>query len=164
MGQWCVEVSARMVGALCVFASTQDLNTDKHPKVWACPMSVPPLEIKIPVVDPSTEVDLVPHILATGLGIGNFCNKYVFKCLLDSDGTIPMINKKCILSIVHLKSCDTVKFASVYKVKLRDFCLPKFSMTHQFQTIQAFVFDAPDCPYDILLFGHEASQDKTWLL
>jgi hypothetical protein len=43
------------------------------------------------------------------------------------------------------------EFASVYKVKLHDFCLPKFSINHQFQMIEAFVFDTPNCPYDFLL-------------
>jgi hypothetical protein len=116
-------------------------------------MYVPPLEIKIPVVNPSTKVDLVPHILATGLGIGDSRNRYVFKCLLDSGGINPIINKKCILSSIHLELCDTVKFAStqgefasVYKLKLPDFCLPKFSMTHCFQTIKAFIFSTPNCP------------------
>jgi hypothetical protein len=31
--------------------------------------------------------DNVPHILATGLHIGNVKDKFVFKCLLDSGGT-----------------------------------------------------------------------------
>jgi hypothetical protein len=40
--------------------------------------SVSPFEIKIPAVNPTTKLDLVPHILATGLRIGNLHNKYVF--------------------------------------------------------------------------------------
>ncbi len=40
--------------------------------------SVSPFEIKIPAVDPTTKLDLVPHILATDLRIGNLHNKYVF--------------------------------------------------------------------------------------
>jgi hypothetical protein len=43
------------------------------------------------------------------------------------------------------------EFASAHKVKLRDLCLPEFSMTRHFGIIEAFVFDAPNCPYDILL-------------
>ena len=103
-------------------------------------------------------VDLVPHILATGLGIGQTCNKYVFKCLLDSGGTDPMINRKCIPSSVQLEACPSVKFAttqgefaSVHRVQLRDLCLPEFSLTRRFGMIEAYVFDAPLCPYDILL-------------
>jgi hypothetical protein len=54
------------------FYSSQELEPEMYKPVIEKqqPMSVPPLEIKFPVVDPSTEVDLVPHILATGLRIG----------------------------------------------------------------------------------------------
>jgi hypothetical protein len=105
------------------------------------------------------EVDKVPHILATGLRIGQSRNKYVFKCLLDSGGTDPMINRKCIPSSVKLDACPSIrfattqgKFASVYwVVKLRDLCLPESSLTNRFGMIKAYVFDAPNCPYDILL-------------
>ena len=69
-----------------------------------------------------------------------------------------MINRKCIPVSMQLDICNSVKFAmtqgefaSVHKVKLQDLCLPKFSMTHCFGMIEAFVFDAPDCPHDILL-------------
>jgi hypothetical protein len=47
----------------------------------------PTHELKNYLVDNQDDIHLVPHILATGLGIANSCNKYVFKCLLDSGRT-----------------------------------------------------------------------------
>jgi hypothetical protein len=40
--------------------------------------------------------DLVPQVLATGLPIGGAKGKCVFKALLDTGGTGPMINHRCI--------------------------------------------------------------------
>jgi hypothetical protein len=61
------------------------------------------------------DVDLVPHILATGLGIGQSRNKNLFKCLLDSGGTNPMINPKCIPPSINLDTCPSVKLASLHR-------------------------------------------------
>jgi hypothetical protein len=69
-----------------------------------------------------------------------------------------MINWKCIPPSVELDACPSVrfamtqgKFASVYCIKLRDLCLPEFPLTRRFGVIKAYVFNAPNCPYDILL-------------
>jgi hypothetical protein len=53
-----------------------------------------PLVPALPEVSPATvnDEDKVPHILATGLRIGNEKDAFVFKCLLDSGDTDPMIN------------------------------------------------------------------------
>jgi hypothetical protein len=122
-------------------------------------LSVPSeIEIDETEADRQQAIDLVPHVLATGLGIGTSRSKYVFKCLLDSGGTGPMINRKCIPSNVTLDACNTVRFAttqgefaSVFKVQLCDLCLPEFLLTRRFGIIEPFVFDAPQCPYNILL-------------
>jgi hypothetical protein len=60
------------------------------------------------------------------------------------------------------------EFTSVYKVKLQDLCLPKFSLTPLFGVIKAFVFDAPNCPYGKFLklakMQHDFSEcQTTWL-
>jgi hypothetical protein len=78
--------------------------------------------------------------------------------LLDSGGTDPMINLRCIPWSVTLDVCTSAKFlttqgefTSVHTVLLQDLCLPEFSFSCRFKEVKAFVFDAPNCPYDILL-------------
>ncbi len=75
-------------------------------------MAISPLLNDTLVVYQQHDVDLVPHILATGLGIGDTRNKYVFKSLLDSGGTDPMINRNCIPSSVQLEACPSIKFST----------------------------------------------------
>jgi hypothetical protein len=43
-----------------------------------------------------TQPNLVPQVLATGLRVGEAKGKFVFKALLDTGGTGPMINQRCI--------------------------------------------------------------------
>jgi hypothetical protein len=54
--------------------------------------------------------DDVPHILATGLRIGNTKKKFIVKCLINSGGTDPMINHMCIPLTMKLKVCNSAKF------------------------------------------------------
>jgi hypothetical protein len=54
--------------------------------------------------------DDIPHILATGVSIGNAKVKFVFKCLLDSGGTDHMINLRCIPLNIMLDLCASAKF------------------------------------------------------
>jgi hypothetical protein len=75
-------------------------------------MTISPLKNDVLVVNQQSTVDLVPHILATGLGNGDTRSKYFFKCLLDSGGTDPMINRKCTPPLVTLEACPSIKFAT----------------------------------------------------
>jgi hypothetical protein len=94
------------------FFSGQELEPEmykpviaKFPKAESMSLSVPSeIEIKNVVANCEQEVDLVPHVFVTGLGIGTSRSKYVYKCLLDSGGTDPMINHKCIPSSVQAPS------------------------------------------------------------
>jgi hypothetical protein len=66
-------------------------------------MDISPLtDYVLLVVDQQPTVDLVPHILATGLGIGESHKKHIFKFLLNSGGTNPMIEKE-----IHPYECAT---------------------------------------------------------
>lgn len=113
----------------------------------------------------------VPHILATALHIGKSKDKFVFKCLLDSGGTDRlMINRRCIPPSVKLEVCEHIKFqttqgefASAHKVRLNDLCLPEFSFSRCFREVDAFVFDAPKCPYNVLLGRKILKQAKIYL-
>jgi hypothetical protein len=76
------------------FFSGQEFEPETYnPVIEKVQTPVLPLTNDVLVVNQQPTVDLVPHILATGLGIGNTRNKYVFKCLLNSGGTNPMINR-----------------------------------------------------------------------
>jgi hypothetical protein len=95
------------------------------------------------------------------LRIGNEKDAFVFKCLLDSGDTDPMINLWCTPSSVTLDVCTSAKFlttqgefTSIHTVILQDLCLPEFSFSHCFKEVKAFVFNMPNCPCDILL-GHK---------
>jgi hypothetical protein len=107
------------------------------------------------------------RLLTTGFRIGNVKNKFVFKCLLDSSGTDPMINRKCIpLNTVcplnvKLEVCNSAKFLTTQgeftlmnTVILQDICHPEFSFSCCFKTMKACIFSAPNCANDLLL-GHK---------
>jgi hypothetical protein len=84
-----------------------------QPRVWTRNVLTRHREILSTTIEYSApKVDLVPHILTTGLGIGGSHNKYVFKCLLDFGETHLLINKKCIPVSVRLNVCSIIKFAT----------------------------------------------------
>jgi hypothetical protein len=69
-----------------------------------------------------------------------------------------MINRRCIPKAAILTVCSRARFlttqgefTSAHTIVLHDVCLPKFSFSWRFKTIKAFLFDAENCPYDLLL-------------
>jgi hypothetical protein len=94
------------------FFSGQELKPELYKlvikKSSAIQLNLPPsVDFENPVVNHQPKIDLVPHILADGLGISGSCNKCVFKCLLDSGRTNPIINWKCIpdsFNLMHAKT------------------------------------------------------------
>jgi hypothetical protein len=107
------------------------------------------------MLDHYEDKDDIPHILTTRLRTDNAKDRFVFKCLLDSRGTNPMINLQCIPLSVMLEVCASTKFlttqgkfASVHTIILQDLCLPEFSFSCSFKEVKTFVFDhAPNCPF-----------------
>jgi hypothetical protein len=60
---------------------------------------------------------------------------------------------ECILEVCHSAKFFTTQgmFTSVHTIILEDLCLPEFSFLRRFKQVKAFIFNAPNCPYDILL-------------
>jgi hypothetical protein len=99
------------------------------------------------VPDHYDDADDVPHILATGLRIRNAKDKFIFKFLLDSGGTDPMINLQYIPLSVMLDVCASAKFlttqgqfTSVHTVLLQDLCLPEISFSSHFKEVTVYLF------------------------
>jgi hypothetical protein len=74
-------------------------------------------------------------------------------------GTDLIINLQYIPSSITLNMCTSAKFlttqgefTSIHTVILQDLCLPEeFTFSRRFMEFKAFIFNVPNCPYDILL-------------
>jgi hypothetical protein len=112
----------------------------------------------VDMVDIENQGDLIPQVLATAITIGGSKGKYVFKALLDSGGTGPMINGKCLPRGVQTKQVSEGQFittAGIFtsreEVDVEHLCLPEFLYTRRFSKIKFHVFDSPHCPYNLIL-------------
>ena len=106
--------------------------------------------------EPAT--DLIPVTLATARKVSEAQGNFLFKALLDTGGSHVMVRKAALPRDTQLYSDDDEKsfrttqgtFKPLGFVYLYDLALPEFSHTRRFDTVKAYVFDAP-ARYDIIL-------------
>lgn len=103
--------------------------------------------------------DLSPIVLARASNLGDQSGNYTFQALLDSGGTVTMINARCLPKGVEGKSASTKNrftttagtFDSVKTIVVDGLTLPEFSATRKFGPMKMYVFDAPTLSHDIII-------------
>jgi hypothetical protein len=83
--------------------------------------------------------DLSLQVLATSNDVAECTGKYVFKSLLDSEGSHSMINHRCLPKNAVLPPVQNGHyittagtFDSSAKIEIQGLCLPEFSFTRKF--------------------------------
>jgi len=100
---------------------------------------------------------MIPTTLTIAKRINDVSGQFLFKSLLDPGGSHVLINKRALPKGAELFTSDQRKFnttagglQAASHVFLHEIILPEFSYSRQVKTYQAFVFDNPTVPYDII--------------
>ena len=100
---------------------------------------------------------LSPVTIAVPLLVNNHPSTKLMRTLLDSGGSCTILNRKSLPKGCVPSQCtptNTVTAAGTFNMKqyvwLEDITLPEFNRHVNYKQLKAYIFDQPDCQYDII--------------
>lgn len=157
------------------FDDIADSFDDIEPEIMYCQACVEPCaneanDVEAPEVFQSEASDVnvsnhVPSTLTFGRQINNVPAKSYFKTLLDHGASHTMVNRRALPKNVQPIPCSSSGFTTTAGslttsdfVYIDEWVLPEFNRNRYVKRIKAFVFDAPNVAWDMLVGRNHLNQ------